>query len=90
MPGLQLAAGLMFRPGDVRAFAGKDLGLFAGFQESRGGEHRARVAAARDDLLVIGKVPSISWETSSTSLQAEDHLAAAGRQHHLQRLVAIA
>ena len=43
--GLQLAAGSDVHAGDVRAFAGEDLGLFAGFQEGGGGEHRARVCS---------------------------------------------
>ena len=53
--GFQFAGGFDVEARHVRAFAGEDLGLLAGFEQRRGGEDGAGLVGARDDLLVIGE-----------------------------------
>ena len=74
--GLQLAAGRDVDAGDVRAFAGKDLRLLAGFEERRGGEHGARLDGARDDLFQVGESAFDQLGDQLDIFQVEDHLAA--------------
>ncbi len=52
-PGLVIGAGGDLDTGDVGAFTGEDLGLLAGFEDGGGGDDRAGLVGAGDDLLEI-------------------------------------